>query len=294
MHGARNPRTAFSMIELLVVIAIIAILMALVSAAVVRTLVLGPEAGSRNDLSQLGVSLSSMQTAFSLRSPPPSLLFLSNNRNDYTNTSLPYPNLRRDSLTYLGKMFPRADWSTVTWSVGGVVVPNGGVILEGDQCLVFFLGGPDGTNGFSTDPSNPMAATATRKGPYYEFPLGRLKAMPALNVAMGRSQSALSFLDYFNKAPYLYFSSGSRKNGYNAYASEYGSDCKTALVSPYYPPAATKRYFNIDTFQLICAGENSEFGPGGAYDSASPDPGLLQKGTDDLTNFHGSRLLVAE
>jgi hypothetical protein len=65
-------------------------------------------------------------------------------------------------------------------------------------------------------------------------------------------------------------------------------------VSPYHfppsPPAPTK-YHNPNTFQIICAGYDGKFGPGGVWDPT--DPTVTKEGRDDLSNFTGNRLEVA-
>jgi len=304
-------RQGFTLIELLVVIAIIAVLMALVSAAVIPLILKGPETVCRNDLGQLGVAVAAMQKDFGLRSPPPSLLFLSNKRDDYFDTTLPYPNLRKESFAYLSKMFPRNNWSGSNVTDWGLPTSDPavtkGVILEGDQCLVFFLGGPDGVNGFSTNPANPTDATTTeRKGPYYSFPPGRLKAFPTSAAGTPcRSSTALSFVDGYNSSsipkPYAYFSSGSRTNGYGTHAAEYGSSCKEAGIfgnssgsplSPFLQSTSPKRYFNASTVQIVCAGYDGVFGKGDLWDPTNPTP--IKEGRDDMTNFHGYRMDVAD
>ena len=68
------------------------------------------------------------------------------------------------SLAYLNQMFPRMQWPAagVDWS-NGVQTGFTSVILEGDECLVFFLGGLPTNNptvgclGFSSDPNSPWA-----------------------------------------------------------------------------------------------------------------------------------------
>jgi general secretion pathway protein G len=102
------------------------------------------------------------------------------------------------------------------------------VALEGDQCLVFFLGGipidkGNGTyamDGFGKNPQNPAAAP--RGGPTFDFKSSRLRARGASqfqqygNAAGDRGFP--SFFDpYYGEAypaskPYAYFSAFGRKN----------------------------------------------------------------------------------
>src|SRR5262245_19033509 len=104
-------------------------------------------------------------------------------------------------------------WATggIDWNGnGGIDAPNGGgdVILEGDQCLVFFLGGiPDNLSavpncrGFSTNPANPAAATSDRIGPFYEgFTAGRLARIINGNSNARRSPFFFSLLDTYSQS----------------------------------------------------------------------------------------------
>src|SRR5205823_2680370 len=129
-----------------------------------------------------------------------------------------------DSRYYLLKMFPRMEEA---WKTNGIDFDNSGgytppLVLWGDQCLVFFLGGipakpgeVPSCNGFSTNPANPIPqAAATTYGPYFAFQSYRLIAR--------HGNSFYSYLDRFGKQPYAYFSTGRQRNGYNHYGD---SDC---------------------------------------------------------------------
>jgi hypothetical protein len=98
--------------------------------------------------------------------------------------------------------------------------------------------------------------TPDRIGPFFNFASGRL-------VAGGNG-----FFAYNDpwKTPYAYFSSGKRRNNYNAYYNPAGSgaalasDCATLGVWPYIDP--NSNYMNPDTYQIISAGSNQAFGQG--------------------------------
>src|SRR5207247_2502159 len=117
----------------------------------------------------------------------PSRFWLAERLNDYDlrinpNTGQPVNPLAVESLAYLQRLWPQltapgAPWALINPATNqrynpSVPVPDfidwngngnadGPVILEGDQCLVFFLGGipiqgtPAGVLGFSTDPRDP-------------------------------------------------------------------------------------------------------------------------------------------
>jgi general secretion pathway protein G len=274
-------RPGFTLVELLVVIAIIAVLVALLSGAVLKSLAQGPRLQTRSDLTQLSDAVGTFQAKFNLRYPPPSQLKLCSLKSQYGTTQLD-----KDSIAYLQSMFPRmADtWSgTINNSFGnanGIMWgPNNtavnGVVLTGDQCLVFFLGGiqttagsTNGCLGFSTNPTDPAAAGGDRIGPFYDFKLNRLAA---------GASGFFSYNDVWG-SPFLYFSSYKTRNGYNRYG---GSDCSQS--SPYQQPNGI--YYNSDTFQIVSAGADKAFGGGGTWDMQSASP-VTAAGMDDLTNFY--------
>ena len=146
----------------------------------------------------------------------------------------------------------------------GLGTPIQDYILEGDQCLVFFLGGLPNNNpaapgliGFSNNPANPTTAGGDRKK-FYDFDNARLKvfnrsAFPAFPFP--------SYLDAYRQSPFVYFSSGRRDNGYDlthAIAAFNG-------VTPYYQAAG--QYYNKSTFQLISAGAGQPIWTGRPLDS---------------------------
>jgi hypothetical protein len=117
----------------------------------------------------------------------------------------------------------------------GSLVNCPGFELEGEQCLVFFLGGipqpnPDGitftATGFSTNPSNPAQPGGERNPPFFEFRSDRLihwtpPGQP--DGFVGTAPGFPSYLDGYGKTPYAYFSSyrtsESQSNGYNRYVN---------------------------------------------------------------------------
>src|SRR5437667_755271 len=133
-------------------------------------------------------------------------------------------------------MFPNIDINI--WKVGidwnGNQTLDGPYILEGDQALVFALGGiparptPPQCLGFSTNPRNPADATTTdRIGPFFEFKSERLVLLSPSDPTNPRSRQHYSYADVYSStdgngtllsgAPYAYFSSYKTANGYNRY-----------------------------------------------------------------------------
>ena len=283
-------RAAFTLVELLVVMAIIAILFGLTTAGVMQYLRKVPDVTTRNDIGQLSNSLETFKTKFKLY--PPSAIFLANDPAAYSgnNAQAPFA-FRQQSLRYLTSMWPRifSNGQPVDWTGAGAN-SSYATILEGDQCLVFFLRGINGT-GFSTNGINPTQLGGNRVGPFFEFSPSRLAVIQTHTV--GDNVIFPSYIDAYSigaiqGSPYLYFSSGLTRNGY-------GSDCPTFMPAPYSKPKANVadplQFYNPDTFQIISAGRNLQFGPGGTWTPANAAV-IGVAGFDDLSNFHGEMMGV--
>jgi prepilin-type N-terminal cleavage/methylation domain-containing protein len=265
-------RRAYTLIEILVVIAIIAILAGMVMASVMAVRAHVPETTTRADILQISGALVKFKADYGVY--PPDQLKLCMNRTDYGTTGLD-----KQSLLFLDTMFPGIDFVNVHWAGPGVTLPPGGVILEGDQVLVFCLGGPPTgaspptlMGGFSKIPTDPIDvnnSSASRTSLYSFNIAGRLKLVPRA----GNTAAAYfpSFIDGYNEMPYVYFSSDA--------GGRYSGAANTLGVSAYLQQNAT-------TFQIISAGLDGQFGLGGV---AWP-PAQIGPGADDMTNFTDVKL----
>jgi hypothetical protein len=232
-------------------------------------------------------------------------------------------------------------WATtgIDWNGNGIIDGPpplagmdgpGAITLEGDQCLVFFLGGipvlPGGGAsaqclGFSTNPQNPASPTTDRIPPF-EFDSKRLVL---LRFAGNPYNRYFSYGDNYcttdgagtllSGAPYAYFSSYKNSNGYNRYASfqlaqpvypapgialAFGaSDCSTLGLAggAYFESASTigTKYLKPNSFQIISAGADGFFGVGGGPWNATMAPQMYPAGNpgfDDQSNFSSAMLNV--
>jgi prepilin-type N-terminal cleavage/methylation domain-containing protein len=282
--SATKRRSGFTLIELLVVIAIIAILAGLTLAGVMVFLRKGPEVQNRHDILQLSAALQDFKSKE--RVYPPNQIKLCSNYSSYTNTPLD-----QESKAFLATMWPElGNFKGINWAsrtgatapVFGNLAPKANDILDGDQCLVFFLGGPPNTSGnasaglmgFSNNPVNPIDPTNPNRKKYFDFDVGRL-----FNRTGSTGQNFPSYYDVYGKKPFVYFSSNRRPNGYDTTANSLG-------VKPYQMQTMpTVKFYMPESFQLISAGADGLFGAGGPWTEASaaatPAPGK-----DDVTNFH--------
>jgi len=331
-----GTRRGFTLIELLIVIAIIGIILSLVAAAVIQAMKSGRRTQNRADISQLDVGIESFKQKFGAY--PPSRIRLCESLLYYdlaTNPATGQPNnqLDTDSVQFLTAMFPKIDtnaWATqgIDWNGNGTIDPPGaspwvpgmdcpgGITLEGDQCLVFFLGGipvlPNpslGTTaqclGFSTNPRNPASPTTDRIGPFLEFDSKRLVLLRFAGNPFNRYFSygdnyctTDGFGTLVSGAPYAYFSSYKNPNGYNRYATfqlaqpvypapgvalAFGaSDCSTLGVAggAYFESASTigTKYLKPNSFQIISAGADGFFGLGGGPWNGATAPQMYPAG----------------
>jgi len=300
-------RPGFTLIELLVVIAIISILVGLVSYAVINALRKGPQVLSTAEISQKDTAIQNFKQTYNVAYIP-SQIKLCERCSDYGPGLLD-----QESLTFLTSMFPKimspdpatgaVRWQTVgiDWNGDGHI--GGPVVLEGHQCLVFFLGGipvhnPPGCFGFSTDPRDPakLSQTTGRKGPFFEFESARLGVWP-----LTQATAAANFYSYGDQycqskppifpddKPYAYFSNYGQPNGFNKFGP---GDCQSLGVIPYFQGVSPSRYYNPNSYQIISAGLDRKFGPGGLWPPPAGSP--LWKQTpwlDDQSNFNSGNLM---
>jgi prepilin-type N-terminal cleavage/methylation domain-containing protein len=297
MYRIHLRRSAFTLIEMLVVIAIIAVLASLLLVGVMAILRKGPEVKNRNDILQLSEGLQRFYAKHKFY--PPDRIKLCSKWSNYT----PGNPLDALSMSYLGTIWPNLD-RTQTFNWGGGAAFTEGVILEGDQCLVFFLGGmPNGAGlppqPFFNNPANPTVAigTSTDRVKYFDFDGARCVPM------RGAGNPFPSYLDSHainndnvsrKKSPFIYFSSGKRPDGYTMTPNSitiFPASNPTGTI-PYIQqlPTATSpaKFYNSTSFQLISAGPDGFFGPGGAW---TPGGGNLAT-KDDISNFSDNNLGV--
>ena len=219
-HGRRRARVreqaGFTLIELLVVVIVIAILIGLLLPVIAGAMRTANNAATQAEINQLAQALASFKSTYG--DYPPSRMYLSENgvfpvgnttQVNGDSHDITVGALAQRSLIAMRKFFPRVVFGTSSvppqiganfwYDFNGNGKLDGPYIIQGDECLVFFLGGitfQDPTTGafamtgFGKDPLNPFTNnlavdpnyngspnpmySANRQPPSFEFNAGRI------------------------------------------------------------------------------------------------------------------------
>jgi hypothetical protein len=259
------------------------------------------------EIRQLELAVTAFKTQFNVPYMPSRMILRKNLYYDVNNSNPVTRELEKRSQDVLRQMFPRLPFSPandgtvrVNWN-NGPGGPTDALDLNGAECLVFFLGGLNGTDGWSPSQTDPINGAGTRIRPAYEFDASRLRVMP------NRTHQFKSYVDLYDTnppSPYIYFSSYKVGNDYtdlDAYTNAQD------VVRPYVD-ATTGQFVNKNSFQIISAGRDGLFGTftfantppaarfvqwrNGNY-TTTWDISTNQKKfapMDNLSNFHGTKL----
>jgi len=255
-----NLRSAFTLIELLVVISIIGLLIALLLPAVQKIRVAGKRAQTGAEIAQLSTAAESFKQEFKFY-PPDSF--------DGTTPA---------GIAILRQMYPR-------WNPSGYIAPNAaGQPFVGIQCLIYFTCGPNMTGWAIDAPIAPLPTATSKKGPFFEYS-GQPINTPALRYTLN---------DPFG-SPYAYFASstgGSYPSGAQTpgYLVSYPNGATFGPILPLTTGSPVKPV-NSGTVQIISAGANKSFGPGGAWSPTSGGYSSGSAGADDMANFNAGAQL---
>ncbi len=314
----RRPLRGFTLVELLIVIVIVGILIALLVPAIAGAVRTAKNAQVTGEITALAQALEAFKSQYGQY--PPSRILLSEDgtytvpNNGFYGTLQPnrglidvvLPELAQRSRRYLQIFFPKLQPPTPQrWhDFNGNNQIDPLIYLEGDECLVFFLGGIPynsgtsfSTTGFGKDSRFPFVnqqAQSNRTTPFYEFRADRLldfdgDGMPSYVDTLNGSSN--------NARPYAYFSAYGN-NGYDpndvnfpgetyrnfniGYPTRLTSDPATApqtvgeSVSPGPNPYTSgapfmtgnppkASFINGISFQIVSSGGDGVFGPGGRF-----------------------------
>ena len=335
---AARRRGGFTLIELMMVIVIIALLIGLLLPAITGAVTRAREGQVTAEMQGLQAAIADFKAQFGFE--PPSALVLHESASGWgTNDAI-----TRESRSVLRKMFPQIDFNDLDGSPttttgsdvdgpgnvrtgadinGDGTVSNQPIVLNGAECLVFFLGGvqearqsgsttPPTMLGFSKNPRAPFSRTGNRLGPFFSsFNTGRLgdnngNGMAELRDPLPSQQN-----------PYWYISSDDGR-GYSTPSTNLNGsgqpqptqDLAGSGMTDCYrqsPPDTTSNppkpgtAHNPKSYQIISPGYDGLYGTGGFFDPQSAATSLStpplgatardpEPERDNITNFHMSRL----
>jgi prepilin-type N-terminal cleavage/methylation domain-containing protein len=317
-NPAGRPRGGFTLVELVLAVAIVTILASLLAGVVVRALDRSTEAAARVEIGQFEVALAAFKADRNVLYVPSSIVL--DEQCEYPNRATP-GSADNFAVTYLTRVFGKRINLTPVSQGGPGIDWNGNQTvdkytppptLQGQHCLVFFLGGiaggntpataggylqpPYGTLGFSRDLTNPanVGPGAAVNKPYFEFKPNRLQMDPSngflyyldpYSASTAYSQSLASTVQ-MSPRPYAYFGADQGGN----YSD---GDCSGLVLDPSGQAAgfvkpyrnAPGQWINPRGCQIITAGRNGKFGLRDGWTPGRGFGGPGQDGSDDVVNF---------
>ena len=340
-----GQRGGFTLVELLVVIVVLAILMGLLLPVIAGALRTAKQAAAQSEINLMAQALANFKATYGDYPPSRVILYEDGYFRVGTTTHVNAdPNditvgqLAQRSLIAMRKFFPKVVFSTsgqpsqITYNAGtgagywydfnGNGKLDGPYILQGDECLVFFLGGIPlqdpatgafGMTGFGKDPVNPFTNSvigngmysANRQPPAFEFNAGRLFLDPNNPANLTGNPNGVinpgipGYFDNLGNSPpnaasttmnfYVYFSGYGNgvydandvnflaetdgvtgagpiglkyTHGGTVYASAYPNPYTTTSTVT---ASGTVTFEKAQTFQIISAGVDGQYGVGGQF-----------------------------
>ena len=254
--ACESPR-GFTLVELLAVIMIIALLMGLLTPAVMRALTSARNAAIKAEIDMLHMAIMNYKNEYG--SFPPAL--------DLLTTS------GSSAGRHLSRVFPRCPSANVATQLAAPfgAAPFSGFPpqITGTNALVYWL------YGYTDDPTSPLIPASGRKV-LYDFDRSRISSSGAY-APSGKPNSPYLYItsSLYNSLPYNFvLTPGSPGAFRETYA---GDTTPFTNVGP-----ETNDFFNKETFQILCAGRDELFGTGD--DLSNFWPSTRQDYLDNLKN----------
>jgi len=298
----RQQAGGYTMIELLVVITIIILIAGLLLSALGKARETGPRVQTKAEMAELAKSIENFKSTYQVQYVPTALILCS----DYNAAAMANPSWTAalaDSQQYVKRVWPK-----LVFGAGGSLPPNTVIGLDGNQVMLFLLGGVGPTDlkftsgwngtrsGFLNSPTNPFNISG---GVAFSPPTGERAKGPFFDFKVDRIDTNSHYLDVYG-TPYYYFSSrhGNDYSSFGIYQPvlNFANDPLGFNIQGGYGGmnpfgGADGKYIHSNSFQIISAGKDLLAGPGGA--NFNPGVGGYSPGNvggDDLSNWHGGPL----
>lgn len=270
---ASSKRHGVTVIEMLVVIAIISIMLALIMGGVMMVRGVNMATTTNIEIREMATGLENFKAKYGVY--PPSRVTLSPS------------SATCDAI--ISQMWPNIDHASAIGIGAGGLGLSGPVTLTGDQCLVFFLGGTqdsDGCKGFSTSSRNPFQRTGERNPPLFKFKTQRLFTRPGSSFfSYGDGFYKLNVNQAEQSTYYAYFAPVKGVGYVETHCGDPSDpnqrdyrDYKGNTPKPYMDAASA--YLNRQTFQILSAGKNTLWGTARRW-----APGMALTDADSLDNI---------
>ena len=264
-------RDGFTLVELMVVIVIIIILMGLLTPVLVGVMANAREARITSEIAAMEGAIKAYKERYG-QFPP----------SDFSSYNSPTGQI----ALHLAHAFPHCNAASEVTAIPGN--------LTAAQALVFWL------SGFSPDPEHPLTGSGTRT-PFFPFDVTRLKGATNASSATTPYWGAVYIPADGLGSPYVYFAAQNYATQAPFVASSAGQG-GTGVARPYYVDGGSSAaspqnlYANANSFQIISAGLDGDFGDTSSSGTPSPYPsypsgsGYTQGDMDNLTNFSQGNL----
>ncbi len=303
--SSRRPRRrAFTLVELLTVIIIIGLLMALLVPAVMSTRIKALDARMVAELAQLDASMKQYKDKYG--GYPPANWTVANGTQVVAHLRRAFPRVSSPSVINLNAA------EVLVFALGGDSDNSG---TWNSQTGSWTGSGSTKVQGFNMNPANPMQAGGQRTTPFFQFDQGRLidedgngwyEYYPPHKRTVGDGVPPYVYFDFTSyPKPGADTKWGIANNNDDTVAPTddileaiwSGSDdvdvsftmAGVGGVARAYASSTSGGWMNPDSFQIICAGQDNDFGNNRAR--AFPSGGNYNPADyDNLTNFSTTRL----